>query len=422
MRALFWLALLVVAPLGLLALLLAMMVSATPSVPGAATLVVQDLERGRAVVHELGLKNLRDGEQRRVVLTQDDLEKGLNFLLARAGAGAARVAIQPEVMNVEISLPLPVFSTPRYINLYVGLMNEDLPQQGDWLVPSQVRVGRVPVPSGFAQWLWQGALAMPWLPQSVQPLQVARDMLQSAQIETKNHTHQLALRFVWHGEALKAAMQSEMGLDEATLDIYRTALNKHPERDFARLLGHAFALAKDRSKQADPVTENRAALTALAERVMGSRLSAASRGTAPLARGSHPRPRLAGREDFAQHFSLSAFIAVTGGAGLSDLVGVYKELRDAREGSGFSFNDLAADRAGTSLGEWATRSEDDARRAQRILAGVKTATPFFPRVDDLPEFMSQAEFERRFGGVGAPAYRDMVEKIERRIAALAVYR
>ena len=33
-----------------------------------------------------------------------------------------------------------------------------------------------------------------------------------------------------------------------------------------------------------------------------------------------------------------------------DAIGVYKEVRDSRGGSGFSFNDMAANRAGTRFG------------------------------------------------------------------------
>jgi hypothetical protein len=39
---------------------------------------------------------------------------------------------------------------------------------------------------------------------------------------------------------------------------------------------------------------------------------------------------------------------------------------------------------------------------------------------DLPEFLNTAEFQRRFGDVGAPAYERLVAEIDRRIAALSV--
>jgi hypothetical protein len=45
-----------------------------------------------------------------------------------------------------------------------------------------------------------------------------------------------------------------------------------------------------------------------------------------------------------------------------------------------------------------------------------------PATRDLPEFMPEAEFKRRFGGIDAPAYKKMVAEIDRRIAALPLYR
>ena len=38
------------------------------------------------------------------------------------------------------------------------------------------------------------------------------------------------------------------------------------------------------------------------------------------------------------------------------------------------------------------------------------------------EFMPEAEFKRRYGGIGAPAYKSMMNDIERRVATLPLYR
>ena len=47
---------------------------------------------------------------------------------------------------------------------------------------------------------------------------------------------------------------------------------------------------------------------------------------------------------------------------------------------------------------------------------------FFPDIEDLPEFMTYAEFKRRSGGVGQLAYLKLRAEIERRTAALPLYR
>ena len=94
----------------------------------------------------------------------------------------------------------------------------------------------------------------------------------------------------------------------------------------------------------------------------------------------------------------------------------------ARRGSGFSFSDIAADRAGTRFGELATTPSTGIQRLQQMLARGLQEADLLPDVRDLPEFMAEAEFQRRFGGIGQPAYLEMIGEIERRIAALPLYR
>jgi hypothetical protein len=183
-----------------------------------------------------------------------------------------------------------------------------------------------------------------------------------------------------------------------------------------------FALARQRSAGGDgalAAAENRAALMTLT-------LYANGRGIAdvlPAAR-DWPRPRalhltLAGRDDFPLHLLISAALAVEGSSALSRAVGIYKEIADSRGGSGFSFNDIAADRAGTRLGELAVRSP---QRLQDMLARGVQETDFMPTWADLPEFLAEPDFKRRYGGVGGAPYLAMVAEIDRRIAALPALR
>jgi hypothetical protein len=45
-----------------------------------------------------------------------------------------------------------------------------------------------------------------------------------------------------------------------------------------------------------------------------------------------------------------------------------------------------------------------------------------PDVSDLPEFMNEPEFRRRFGGPGSPAYQRMMADIEERLGATPLFR
>ena len=127
------------------------------------------------------------------------------------------------------------------------------------------------------------------------------------------------------------------------------------------------------------------------------------------------------RQDFGQHFLVSAAIAASADVLLSNMVGVNKEVSDAQGGSGFSFTDIAADRAGTRFGELATASAESARRVQGLMSAGMRETDLIPLIRDLPEGMQASEFKRRYGSVDAPAYRTVMQEIERRIAACSLY-
>jgi len=87
-------------------------------------------------------------------------------------------------------------------------------------------------------------------------------------------------------------------------------------------------------------------------------------------------------------------------------------VADSRGGTGFSFHDLAADRAGTRLGTLALRHP---QLLQARLAGNLSEAQLLPPMDDLPESMDAAEFQQRFGGIGAPAYQAKLAEIESRL-------
>jgi hypothetical protein len=63
-----------------------------------------------------------------------------------------------------------------------------------------------------------------------------------------------------------------------------------------------------------------------------------------------------------------------------------------------------------------------APKLQRSLVGGMGDKDIMPRTDGLPESLSEAEFKRRFGGIDAPKYRQMIADIDRRITALPLYR
>jgi hypothetical protein len=59
---------------------------------------------------------------------------------------------------------------------------------------------------------------------------------------------------------------------------------------------------------------------------------------------------------------------------------------------------------------------------QERIAGGLNIDDVFPHADDLPEGVSEAELQSRYGGVGGQAYLRLVDEIERRVNGCAAYR
>jgi hypothetical protein len=191
---------------------------------------------------------------------------------------------------------------------------------------------------------------------------------------------------------------------------------------FARLLNRAFAFAEDNSHGTEAVLPNRAAILALGVILGENRVvKVGKRKIAPgrmvEAQTLRRRVTLNGRHDLSQHFWVSAALAVLSNEKHSMTVGITKELMDATPGgSGFSFVDLTADRAGILFAVASTRNAESARAMQlRIQNGVRIAD-FCPDIRNLPEGISRDDFQQEYGGLDGVETRKVVKEIQRRLA------
>ena len=100
---------------------------------------------------------------------------------------------------------------------------------------------------------------------------------------------------------------------------------------------------------------------------------------------------------------------------VSESVGQNKEVSDTRGWSGFSFSDIAANRAGA---RFATSRPPRAirRRVQEWMERAASDTDIMPEVHGLPDHLPEEELKRRFGEPGERAYEQVLEEIEALIA------
>lgn len=388
-------------------------VSRQPQVIAVQPLSRADLERGRRLYHQLQPIGLRGRQTRTVTLTAQDLEVGMNYLLGRAGGGRARVRFAAGALELDFAVPLHRPLAGRYLNASLALV-----PSGRSLRLVGMRLGQLPLPMALVRPLLVGALAAS--PDAAR-LQVLDAMLRQVSIQGER----MRVTLVWNGQVARAFMdtlgQQISGVGAEPLAAYRQRLAHlaaaRPRPSSAVIIGELFALARQRSAQGDAVSENRALLITLAEETNRLRLGLPGGGGQPLV-----DLKLAGRGDFLQHFTLSAALSAVAGEALADMAGLYKEVRDTQGGSGFSFTDLAANRAGARFGSLATASQQAARRVQERLAGSRDTALYAPRISDFPEYLPDQVFQRDYGGVGGEGYLRLVAKIEARIAALPLYR
>ena len=130
---------------------------------------------------------------------------------------------------------------------------------------------------------------------------------------------------------------------------------------------------------------------------------------------------LANRWDLMAHFVYSAGIAVATQQRIGIAAGEIKELLDSGGRSGFSFADLAADRAGVRFVAAAMSSELAARQFQQSIVENPGEAAFFPDITGLQEGLSDAEFRQRYGDIQSERYRLELARIDQRIDGLAVY-
>ena len=411
---------LLAAALGLPLLLGALVLSFDADVPAADGVRLADVQHALAVVRNNDPRRAVPGQVTAAALNERDLALLMNHGAHRAFGGRAEVRLTPGTATLHASQPLPALrSIGLWLNIEAGLR-----QTGGLPELASLRVGHLPLPTALAEPLIRRGLVHWGIGAELLDLRDVVDRVAFGQ-------DSLTLVYRWQADTTSRLLSAlTPGAERERLRAYSDRLVSLVDAHIAavgerplvlpQLLGPIFELARERSAAGgNAAHENRAAILTLA-------LYTTGRGVVAIVPAAHDWPRptrllvtLGGRDDFPMHFMISAALAMEGTSPLVNAIGLAKEVADSRHGSGFSFNDLAANKAGLRFGRMAL--EQPSALQQRVAAGV-AETSLMPKVDDLPEFLDQAEFVARFGGVGAPPYQRLLADIERRIGGLTLYR
>jgi hypothetical protein len=330
-----------------------------------------------------------------------------------------------------MTMPLDVLSYQLYINADIQIE----PSAGPLQV-RQVKLGRLTLPGDMALGLLGWVADQLWGPgegaallAKVRSVTVQQDAVKVEFSKSEGFSlSQLKLSGV-------SLYKQWFGSDEQTalIEHYYALALAHSQQQSATqsshslitylqvLLREADRRSKDKPEQA--VRENQAVILALAQLLGGRNLQLLVNEIKTNPQGKLPRVTLARRPDLQQHFVYSASLHVLGNQRLSSAVGEAKELLDSLNGgSGFSFVDLLADRAGIRFARIAAASPQSARAVQQFFAQQdRTEQELFPNKSRLPEGLPQAMFEQQYQSIDSAVYQQMVAEIDRRLNALPLY-
>jgi hypothetical protein len=386
-----------------------------------AQLSHQDVDRIRQILALHDPRHLEKRERRTLSLTERDLNLMIQYAAPRGLKISSQADLQPNDMLARLTLELPDNPLGGYLNLSAALSMAD-----GRLHVDRLDIGRLEVPG----WLLKPVVLQihrlmmahsddyRMVVESISSLRFEQDRLVMVyhldpelveRIQQRSRQH-----LVSEAEALRM-----LAYQEALARIAAGSVSFH--RSLAEVLPPLFQLAATRTAAGSkPQDENRALLQTLALHALGMNIGRFL-GSAHKPADSRLHMTLLKRHDLVKHYLLSAALTVSAGSGLAGAIGVYKELDDSSRGTGFSFPDLLADRAGIRLAELATGTTRQATRVQQFMGAPLSESDFMPDIKELPEGIMELEFKQRYRDLDSREYRLVEDEINRRLDTCTVY-
>jgi uncharacterized protein YfiM (DUF2279 family) len=405
------------AALGAVLVLLVLAFDLRPVLPPKGPPDAAQVVAGRAAFRQVKTAVSAPPPSTTVTLTNRDLADIATLAGNALHIRRVDASVQANVLHLAGSLePIP--------GVWMNLAADVRESRGGFPVVD-AQVGAVPLPNWLTRFgldaahrllVWRGS-ELPPLDDLVRGLQIDGDVLK---VELKSPLGKSGL--VRQATGVMAHSVD----DRRVLELF-CALSaeqvRAPDPDLAVHLRRAFAEEANRGRNSI-IADNRAALVAVAMLAVGrpvGDLAGDIQAEAEACPGATGNLLLAGRNDLAKHWSLSAALAAVAGDNVGRALGEFKELADSTEGgSGFSFVDLAADRAGLRVGQAATTSST-ARAARAVLAQATNADLLPLDARQLSEGLSSDAFVARYRDIESPQYAAAVRRIDAMLDAAGLF-
>lgn len=311
-----------------------------------------------------------------------------------------------------------------YINVQCLLIPE-----GDKISFSHCKIGQLPLPEFLVRWLMEEGLKLSM--GNAPAIQLITTLDKAVLSDGKLSIDGINAQAIRSGMKSSIANVTEISnyfsansqADMSLIQVYLDELSalKNSSASLSYYLHRAFSLAKSRSELSDPIAENTAAIWAIAILNSGVPLHRVIDLSKLNVSRKKIKSTLQDRRDLSQHFVTSMLLNQLGENDFALSVGQLKELMDSDGGTGFSFVDMAANKAGMMLARVATDSEHNAKQIQNALSNPTEESALMPETDDLTEGLSKVSFSEEFKNINSELYNEIETKINQRVRALVVY-
>ena len=412
----------------LLGVLTTLSIDEQSSVAEPRELSSDELNRVKQFIKKNEPANLLLGEVASTRIKQQDLNDTFNYLLnklalPRGAELRAKVVFDSNQALLIMSLGLPSNPLGKFINIR-AIAQIANPNDVSSFEILTVKIGKIAVPKFIAQRVFdylntQLILKVP-----------EYSLTQSAMKRVQFREKELSVNYVW-GKQEIVKIRSQLSSRIIT-DEFKQALLAHAEHlslisqsfvdkiEFNQLLRPMFEFARIRSESKNPVVENKALFVVMGAYALDKNIHKILGETIEL-KARNKQIYLKNRSDLSRHLALSAAITSIADPRLAKAIGLQKEVNDSQGGSGFSFVDLAADKAGVIMAKESASSIQSARRMQVYFSKVESESDYMPDISNLPEGIDEYAFRERYIDTNSQQYKKIERLIINRLSVLPAY-
>lgn len=407
--------------------------SSTPKTVQLNQVSPQAAQKSQQLARKL-IATAKTAGQQQLTVNQQELN-GLTALLHRAFPQVyADVSLSQYGGFIETSVALPLPSFMQYLNISTYI----LPSETGLLI-EEVNIGAYTLSGdtflSLAKFLGDkfikkdliyNTLAM------VKRVDINKERIVAELAIDKNMLDQN------NDQSLLLTLRDDLALfgDVKHISFYYKSLSKFaithlPKSSIAPYISHVFKVASMRTNGSETsvLAENKAAVMAIIiyfgadrfELLVGD-VIIRDYGSLVIRNRLRSQTTLQSRVDLQKHFIYSMALQMFSNVGASDAIGEFKEFLDSSSpnGSGFSFADLMADRAGTRLAQILTDNEQSALSAQNMLTHIDDGN-LLPTIEGLQEGINEKSFDQLYQNVDSVKYRQKLELIDNRLKTLPIY-